>query len=134
MEISELTPGDPLEARCTKCRKNTNHIVVAMKDDVPAKVQCNTCSGQHKYRPPTAPKKPAVRRTVDPKVAEQKEWAELSPSMNSEQASSYSMDSAYKVGTLIKHPQFGLGLNQRVVGLRKIEVLFETGKKIMRCK
>ena len=105
-----------------------------MKDDVPAKVQCNTCSGQHKYRPPTAPKKPAVRRTVDPKVAEQKEWAELSPSMNSDQASGYSMDSAYKVGTLINHPQFGIGLNQRVVGLRKIEVLFETGKKIMRCK
>ncbi len=87
MEISELTPGDPIEARCTKCRKNTNHIVVAMKDDLPAKVQCNTCSGQHKYRPPTAPKKPAVRRTVDPKVAEQKEWAELSPSMNGDQAS-----------------------------------------------
>ena len=39
MEISELTPGDPIEARCTKCRKNTNHIVVAMKDDVPAKVK-----------------------------------------------------------------------------------------------
>ena len=54
--------------------------------------------------------------------------------MNSEQASAYSMESTYKVGALIKHPQFGLGLNQRVVGLRKIEVLFETGKKIMRCK
>jgi len=44
------------------------------------------------------------------------------------------MESAYKVGTLIKHPKFGLGINQGAVGLRKIEVLFETGKKIMRCK
>lgn len=134
MEISALTPGDPIEARCTKCRKNTNHIVVAMKDNLPVKVQCNTCSGQHKYRPPTAAKKPAVRRSVDPKVAEQKEWAELSDGLNSEQAVAYSMDSGYKVGTLIKHPEFGLGVNQRIVGLRKIEVLFETGKKIMRCK
>jgi hypothetical protein len=134
MEISELTPGDPIEARCTKCRKNTNHIVVAMKDDAPAKVQCNTCSGQHKYRPPTAPKKPAVRRTVDPKAAEIKEWAALSPDMNSDQAVAYSMETAYKVGTLINHSAFGLGLMQRVVGLRKVEVLFETGKKIMRCK
>lgn len=134
MELSALTPGDPIEARCTKCRKNTNHIVVAMKDNMPVKVECNTCSGQHKYRPPTAPKKAAVRRTVDPKAAEQKEWAQLSPDMNSEQAVNYSMDSFYKVGTLIKHPEFGIGINQRVVGLRKIEVLFETGKKIMRCK
>ena len=75
-----------------------------------------------------------MRRTVDPKVAEQKEWSELIPNMNSEQASAYSMDSAYKVGALINRPQFGIGLNQRIVGLRKIEVLVETGKKIMRCK
>lgn len=134
MDVSKLTAGDPLEARCTKCRKNTNHIVVAMKDGVPAKVQCNTCSGQHKYRSPTAPKKPAVRRTVDPKVAEQKEWALLSPDMNNEQAVAYSMDTAYKVGGLINHSVFGVGVVQQVVGLRKVEVLFESGKKIMRCK
>jgi hypothetical protein len=134
MGVSTLTAGDPIEARCTKCRKNTNHIIVAMKDDVPAKVECNTCSGQHKYRPPTAPKKPATRRTVDPKVAERKEWAELSPEMNKDQATAYSMDTAYKVGALINHSAFGLGITQRVVGPRKIEVLFESGKKIMRCK
>ena len=134
MDVSTLTAGDPIEARCTKCRKNTNHIVVAMKDDVPVKVQCNTCSGQHKYRPPTAPKKPAVRRTADPKVAEQKEWAELMPTLNSDQAVAYSMDSSYKNGALINHPEFGIGINQGVIGLRKIEVLFEDGKKIMRCK
>ncbi len=134
MESTPLAAGDPIEARCTKCRKNTNHIVVAMKDDVPAKVQCNTCSGQHKYRPPTVPKKPAARRTVDPKIAEQKEWAELRPSMNSDQAIDYSMTTAYKVGALTNHSAFGLGLVQRVVGPRKIEVLFEDGKKIMRCK
>jgi len=134
MDVSKLTPGDPIEARCTKCRKITNHIVVAMKDGAPAKVQCNTCSGQHKYRSPAAPKKPAVRRTVDPKAAEQKEWASLSPDMNNEQAVAYSMDTAYKVGALINHSVFGVGIVQQVVGLRKIEVLFESGKKIMRCK
>ena len=89
MQTTPLSVGGPIEARCTKCRKNTNHIIVAMAEEVPAKVECNTCSGQHKYRPPTAPKKAAVRRTVDPKVAEQKEWQSLRPSMDSNQATDY---------------------------------------------
>ncbi len=134
MQSTTLSAGDPIEARCTKCRKNTNHIIVAMTEEGPAKVQCNTCSGQHKYRPPTAPKKPAVRRTVDPKIAEQKEWAELRPSMNEKQATDYSMTAAFKTGALMNHPLFGLGLVQSLIGPRKIKVLFEDGKKTMRCK
>ncbi len=134
MQATTLSAGDPIEARCTKCRKNTNHIVVAMAEEVPVKVQCNTCSGQHKYRPPTVPKKAAVRRTVDPKVAEQKEWQSLRPGMDSKQAIDYSMTTAFKVGGLMNHPAFGLGLVQDLVGPRKIKVLFEDGKKTMRCK
>lgn len=134
MQSTIPSAGDPIEARCTKCRKNTNHIVVAMAEGVPVKVECNTCSGQHKYRPPTAPKKPAVRRTVDPKIAQKKEWQELQPGMNSKQAIDYSMTTAFKVGTLMNHPVFGLGIVQQLGGPRKIQVLFEDGKKIMRCK
>lgn len=135
MQNTTLSAGDPIEARCTKCRRNTNHIIVAMAEDVPVKVQCNTCGCQHKYRPPTAGKKPAVRRrTIEPKEVERKEWEVLRPSMNSAKATDYSMTSAYKVKDLINHPVFGLGLVQRVVGLQKVEVLFEDGKKTMRCK
>ena len=110
MQSTTLSAGDPIEARCTKCRKNTNHIVVAMVEDVPAKVQCNTCSGQHKFRPPTAPKKPAVRRTVDPKIAEKKEWDRQ------------------------KYVESRRIVVQGLGGPRKIKVLFEDGTKTMRCK
>lgn len=129
-----LSAGDPIEARCTKCRKNTNHIIVAMAEEVPVKVQCNTCSGQHKYKPPTAPKKAAARRTVDPKIAERKEWEELMPSMEGKQKTEYSMTTAFKVGSLMNHPTFGVGIVQSSGGPRKIKVLFEDGLKTMRCK
>lgn len=134
MQNTKLSAGDPIEARCTKCRKNTNHIVVAMTAEGPAKVQCNTCSGQHKYRPTTVPKKPGVRRTIDPRIAEKKEWEELVPSMNGKNMTEYSMTTAFKVGSVMKHPVFGLGLVQGLVGPRKINVLFEEGRKTMRCK
>lgn len=134
MESKPLSAGDPIEARCTKCRKNTNHIVIAMVEETPAKVQCNTCSREHKYRPPTVPKKPAARKTVQPKEAERNEWELLRPSMNTAKATDYSMNDSYKVKALINHPVFGLGLVQRLAGSQKIEVLFQDGKKLMRCK
>ena len=134
MQSTTLSAGDPIEARCTKCRKNNDHIIITMGDDVPVKVQCNICSRQHKYRPPIAAKKPAVRKTAHPRDADRKEWARLRPEMNSEKAKDYSMTDAYKVNVLLNHPIFGLGLVQRQAGSHKIEVLFEDGKKTMRCK
>jgi hypothetical protein len=134
MPNTTLSVGDPIEGRCTKCRKNTAHIIVSLDEENPGKVQCTVCSREHKYRPPTAARKPAVRRTVDPKEVERQEWQTLRPSMNLAKAMDYSMTSAYKVNALISHPQFGIGVVQRVVGPQKIEVLFEDGRKTMRCQ
>lgn len=119
--------GDPIQARCTKCRKITSQTIVAMSDERPSEIQCNTC--QH-----TSPaKKPVVRRTVDPKKSERDEWATLRPGMDTSRARDYSMTAAYKAKTLVNHPIFGLGLVQRVTGPHKMAVLFADGQKIMRC-
>lgn len=134
MHSNTLSAGDPIDARCTKCRKNTAHTIVTMAEAAPAQVQCNVCSREHKYRPPSAAKKPAVRQAVQNRDAERKEWQVLRPAMNCAKATDYSMTGAYKVKALINHPLFGLGLVQRVVGPQKVEVLFEDGRKTMRCK
>lgn len=140
MTKKTLAAGDPIESRCTKCRKITNHIVVAMEGEVPVKVQCNTCDGQHKYYPPAAKKKatakkPATRtrKTADPKVAEQEEWQTRKADIEAKPATAYAMDTAFKVGSVMKHPKFGLGLVQSSLGPGKVEVLFEDGRKKMRC-
>jgi hypothetical protein len=125
--------GDIIEARCTKCRKVTNHLIVAMVGTKPADVQCNSCNGTHRYRPPVSSAKPA-KRTGDSPTVKQDEWAELRTAMSHQIARDYAMDKEYRVGTVITHPNFGLGLVQRVVGNRKMEVLFEDGRKMMRCK
>jgi hypothetical protein len=133
--MKNTTPsvGDIIDAQCTKCQKVTNHVIVAMVSITPAKVQCNTCNGIHRYRQPGSIRKGTKRTKVSP-VAKQEEWAELQPAMSTENAKDYAMDREYRVGTVIRHPNFGLGLVQRVVGNRKMEVLFEDGKKTMRCK
>ena len=133
MSDNKMTVGGPIESRCTKCRKITNHIIVAITDGLPDKVECNTCKGQHKYRAPAARKKATVRRTVDPRIVEQKEWEELRTEIESKKDVPYSMDVTFKVGTVIRHPVFGLGLVQNKIGPQKVGVLFADGKKKMRC-
>jgi hypothetical protein len=134
MQSTSLSAGDPIEARCTKCRKNTDHAIVDIVEEIPVNIRCNLCGHEHKFRPPTTTKKSVARRVADPKIAECREWELLRPSMNSAKATDYSMTGVFKVKSLINHPVFGLGLVQRVVGSQKVEVLFEDGKKTMRCK
>lgn len=135
MSQKMMNVGDPIDCRCSKCRKITNHVIVAMADGTPAKVECNTCQGQHKFRrPATVRKAPASRSPVDPRLAEQKEWQTLRTDIESRQAMAYSMEAAFKIGAVIRHPVFGLGLVQSKIGPRKIDVLFSEGRKKMRCR
>jgi hypothetical protein len=134
MQKLKHSVGDPIEARCTKCRKNSAHTILSLDDEVPALVECGICNRQHAFRKPTTVKKSAARQSVQVKAAEQKEWERLRPEMNRAKAKDYSMTADYKVKALINHPVFGLGVVQRVIGSQKVEILFEDGKKTMRCK
>lgn len=134
MQNNALSAGSPIEAHCTKCRSNTDHVIIKMAEEEPTKVQCKTCNRQHKYRPPKETRTPRELRAIYDKNAERKEWQNLRPDMKSAKATKYSMTTAYRVGALIDHPVFGLGCVQRLAGSRKVEVLFEDGKKTMRCK
>jgi hypothetical protein len=70
----------------------------------------------------------------DPAVAEREQWAALRPSMKVDQAMTYDMDAAYRTKALVSHSHFGLGVVMCVAGSRKMEVLFEEGKKLLRCQ
>jgi hypothetical protein len=132
MKSTLLSVGDGIEARCTDCRKITNHIIVKMVGRKPAKVLCNTCLGEHQFRSPeVSPDRPL--RTIGSTVPRQEVWSDSCAGTKGEGAKNYSMEESYKIKSLIRHPIFGIGLVQRIVGERKIEVLFEDGKKTMRC-
>ena len=129
-----LSPGDPIQARCTKCKENTASIVVSIADNKPEKVQCGVCSRNHKYRPPIAAKKTTVKQAPLKKESDRNQWAKLLANVDSKDAAEYSMTAAYKLKAVINHPVFGLGMVQSSVGPRKVEILFESGLKTMRCK
>ena len=133
MKTTVPSVGDIIDARCSKCQQVTNHVVIALLGTKPAKVQCNTCHGIHRYRSPAPMPKPAKQGVGTP-VVKQEEWAELQTAISNGLARDYDMEKEYRVGTVIRHPSFGLGLVRSVAGGRKMEVLFEAGRKTMRCK
>ncbi|PLX97417.1 MAG: hypothetical protein C0620_00980 [Desulfuromonas sp.] len=141
----ELSAGSAIEARCTKCRAITNHIVIAMVGDTPAQVQCNTCQGRHNYRPikaaasakaekagKTTSRTPATRR-LSLEQQQQQQWQDLNLAAKREQAKPYQLTTTFAVNAVISHPTFGIGIVTRKAGTNKIEVLFEQGCKLLRC-
>jgi len=140
MSSTQLSAGDYVAAKCSKCAQETNHTIVALVADTPVKVKCNTCGGEHKFRKPAvakkpaAAKKPATRRTkADPQAVERQEWQDLESSFNTNAALAYSMEQSYKLRALINHPTFGLGQVKELTGTRKMQVLFADGAKVLRC-
>ncbi len=47
--------GDIIDDFCIKCKRITNHAVVSMLGNEPAKVRCRTCYSDHDYRHELAP-------------------------------------------------------------------------------
>ena len=47
--------GDDVDDFCIKCKRLTNHVVVSLVGDDPAKVRCRTCHSDHDYRREQAP-------------------------------------------------------------------------------
>jgi hypothetical protein len=142
---TQLSAGGFVETRCTRCRDIKNHTIVAMVEEKIARVECNTCHGTHNYHPlkaarETAPvrnrqKKVAAPRAAksDPAATAEAEWAALQSGMDAAQAIPYDMNGKYRVNDLLLHPVFGLGIVRLALPPNKVEVLFQGGKKLLRC-
>jgi hypothetical protein len=145
---TKLAAGSVVETKCTRCRKLLNHTIVAMVGEKIVRVECNTCHGVHNYHPVkpekaekalAAPKTPRAKSTTprapkaDPAAIAAAEWEALHGNINPEQAIPYDMGRTYRVNNLIIHTQFGIGFVQGVVPPNKIDVLFQNGKKRLRC-
>ena len=124
-----------------------NHTIVSMLEARPARVQCNTCGGVHNYRKEKVAKpaaKAAPGKAASGKAAPRQprkapgefarqEWVALLVEQDAARAIPYNMQAVLKLGSLVKHPTFGLGVVKQLPGANKAEILFEDGIKLLRC-
>ena len=42
--------GDYIDDHCSRCKRTTDHSIVAMMGDEVLKTRCRTCNNEHKFR------------------------------------------------------------------------------------
>lgn len=147
----ELVVGKDIGAICSKCG-DVWHVIVALRGDAIAKVQCKQCGGYHRYKPspddvvvkPKA-KKVSVRATTTKAPAARKTTARKSATRVSSASNAgplidpdldlpvraYAIAGIYQAGERIEHPKFGQGVVESFPAPDKMNVFFEDGRRTL---
>ena len=139
MEDVMLKPGGNVDSWCGKCKLMLAHTIEAMVGNKPARVHCNTCRAQHGYRPyepgaaPGQARKREAASGLGPPTAKGRgnRYQTLLKGKDMARAKSYSTKESYALGDLVQHPSFGFGVATAIKDVTKIEVLFESGPKVL---
>lgn len=133
--------GDEVDSKCTKCKMVLAHTIVAMVGEQIARVKCNTCGGEHAYRPPpTASEATAKRRRAERKaaaasatstVATAEDYPNLIKGHDISQPVKYSLKIQLSANDVIDHPKFGIGLVTELKEGNKALVAFPEGGRIL---
>ena len=60
--------GDYIDDYCTRCKRSTDHSIVAVVGEEVQKVLCRTCNTEHKYRHNESGKKELTKEEAFQKV------------------------------------------------------------------
>lgn len=126
---------------CTSCKMDLNHVIVAMKGDRIAKVQCLTCKKEHAYRAPKGATEPQAKAAPRAKKAEsaseeanhsiEVEWEKLMSAHREIPVKPYSTKGQFGLGDKLHHPTFGDGIVGKLIYPNKLEVIFRTDVKVL---
>jgi hypothetical protein len=124
--------GAEVEANCPKCRADTTHVVISKYEDEIRRVQCNPCGDVHAYRKPKGEsgEEEAAAETPKKKVKARPTWDQIM-AKSKKQPRPYAINEYYKENEILTHPKFGNGFISENIGEDKIEVTFQTDKRVL---
>jgi len=127
--------GEDVVAYCTKCKKDLNHVIVALVGEKVKKVLCKTCEKEHVYKAPKGKKAPAKKKTATrakkKKLTPLEEWEMAMEQAKDATVKAYALDGSFGEGEKVDHSTFGQGLIVKLISPNKMEVIFEEGSKFM---
>lgn len=130
--------GGNCDCWCTKCKLVLEHVIIAMVEKKPKRVECTTCKSQHNYRLAPggkASKSKSTRKKTTKKATAKKgrktNWTTLVSARDLSQARDYKVSATFEEDELIDHSMFGVGVVLEAVPGNKIQVLFEEGAKLL---
>lgn len=136
VQSDTATVGKETIAYCTSCKMDLNHVIVALKGDRIAKVQCFTCKKEHAYKAPkglTEPKKKkATKKSAEPTATSiEAEWEKLMTAHKDAPIKSYNTKGKFLLGDKLNHPVWGDGIVGKLIYPNKLEVIFRNDVKVL---
>jgi hypothetical protein len=134
--MTKIAVGSDVEAYCTKCKLVLAHTVVALQGAKPRRVKCNTCGGEHNFRPSKPVARAATKKTEKTKTPlkrTRQSWGEIMQEASGKPHKPYSMSGSFGEGDWIEHSTFGLGCVQSFTPPNKITVRFADTTRLLIC-
>jgi len=133
--IKNYSAGGDIDAWCTKCKLELGHTIVAMVENSPKKVKCNTCNAQHNFRAKPAKrsqtKSKSTTRKTRSKETTYEEYLSRLASADSANSRKYNTKENFNEDEIIDHLKFGIGIVLSVIQVNKIKILFKDGPKLL---
>jgi len=133
--MNSFSVGGEIDAWCTKCKLELGHTIIAIVDNVPKKVQCNTCNAQHNYRSkPLQGRRTQSKSSARKTRSKEKTYEEyLSHLRDGDPANSrkYNTKGNFQKDQIIDHITFGIGIVLSVIQVNKIKILFKDGPRLL---
>ena len=141
----QYSAGQDIDTKCTRCKLELAHTVIAAVNGIPARVKCNTCHSERKYRPPRGSKTTSTTKrrtqgtagrrskTVGGSVTDRSSnWAEImaKADVGGVAKRDYNMRETFDVGQVVMHRKFGGGVVEAIVD-NKIRVCFADGERLL---
>ena len=136
--------GGEVDAFCTRCKMTLAHTILAMVGTTIARVQCNTCGGQHAFR--SAPGASSARprqsssssasslasraASREPLVKTVITFEDQLKGKDLTRARRYSPKDTYAVDEVMDHPTFGFGL-VKAIRMDKVDVVFKASERTL---
>jgi hypothetical protein len=133
--IKSYSVGGDIDAWCTKCKLELGHTIVAIVENLPKKVKCNTCNAQHNFRA-----KPVKRSRTKPEGSTRKtrykettyeEYISRLSAGGPANSRKYNTKGNFEKDEIIDHLRFGIGIVLSVIQVNKIKILFKDGPRLL---
>jgi hypothetical protein len=133
--INSYSVGGDIDAWCTKCKLELGHTIIAMVDNLPKRVKCNTCNAQHNFRAKPVERSRAKTKSSTRKTRSKETTYEeyISRLTGGDPANSrkYNTKGNFEKDEIIDHLSFGIGIVLSVIHVNKIRILFKDGPRLL---
>jgi len=127
--------GGNIDAWCPRCNLNSGHTIIAMVNNLPKKIKCDTCDEHHnlvaKPSGKSRIKSKSPTRKSTSKEATYQEYLSRLTGGDPANSTKYNIKGDFKKDEIIDHLSFGIGIVLSVIQLNKIKILFKDGPRLL---